>query len=318
MDSPAVNEVCCELSLSIPFGPGTCRPMSLELIATPIGDAGDITLRAIESLKAADVVIGEERKEVSKLLKSLGIEGKRLELLNEHSKDEDVAELALLCRTLRVALVTDCGTPGFCDPGSRLVALCRAQGQAAARPLPGASSLMCLLSVSGRYLSEFLFRGFIPVEREARALALTEVSREKRPVILMDTPYRMGRLLSELAERMPSRRVLIGCDFTQENETVIEATAAELPALLGDRKAEFILALFPGEAALPARASVGAGGGAGAVERSNRTSSRPERPNSGGGGPSQPAGSSRPGGGSSRPGGAGPKPGRKFTPGRRK
>ncbi len=90
--------------------------MALQLIATPLGHAGDITLRAIEALREADIVVGEERKEVSKLLKALGIEGKRLELLNEHSKDEDVRELAGLCRTQKVALVTDCGTPGFCDP----------------------------------------------------------------------------------------------------------------------------------------------------------------------------------------------------------
>ena len=96
--------------------------MSLHLIAVPIGDPGDITKRAIDTLSTADVVIGEERREVSKLLKSLGIEGKRMELLNEHSSDAGVADLAELCRTVRVALVSDCGTPGFCDPGARLVA----------------------------------------------------------------------------------------------------------------------------------------------------------------------------------------------------
>jgi 16S rRNA (cytidine1402-2'-O)-methyltransferase len=222
--------------------------MSLELIATPIGDPGDITLRAIDTLKAAEVVIGEERKEVSKLLKALGIEGKRLELLNEHTRDEDLADLVGLCRTMRVALVTDCGTPGFCDPGARLVALCRAEGLTS-RPIPGASSLMCLLSVSGANMREFLFRGFLPADRDERATALSELAREKRPVILMDTPYRMGKLMAELAERFPARRVLLGCDFTQPTESVYEATARDLPALIGERKAEFILALYPAEPA---------------------------------------------------------------------
>ena len=224
--------------------------MSLELIATPIGDPGDMTLRAIEVLRAADVVIGEERKEVSKLLKRLGIEGKRLELLNEHTRDEDLGDLVSLCRTSRVALVTDCGTPGFCDPGARLVELCRKEGLSS-KPIPGASSLMCLLSVSGSNLREFLFRGFLPAEKEERGLALNELIREKRPVVLMDTPYRMGRLLAELAERFPARRVLLGCDFTQESETIIEAFARDLPALTGERKAEFILILYPGESAAP-------------------------------------------------------------------
>ena len=122
--------------------------MPLKLVATPIGDPKDITLRAIDVLKEADVVIGEERREVSKLLKSLGIEAKMLELLNEHSRDNDVTDLLELCRTKSVALVTDCGTPGFCDPGARLVAACRREG-ILSTPVPGASSLMCLLSVSG-------------------------------------------------------------------------------------------------------------------------------------------------------------------------
>lgn len=220
--------------------------MALELIATPIGDAGDITLRAIETLKAADVVIGEEFKEVSKLLKSLGIEGKKLEVLNEHSREEDVRDLAELCKTQRVALVTDCGTPGFCDPGARLVAVLRTLG-ISTRPVPGPSSLMCLLSVSGSDLRQFLFRGFLPVDKDERARAMSELARERRPVILMDTPYRLGRLLSELAEKFPERRVLLGCDFTQNTETVIEAKASALPQLVGERKAEFILALYPGE-----------------------------------------------------------------------
>ena len=260
--------------------------MSLELVATPIGAAGDISLRAIEVLKAADVVIGEERKEVSKLLKALGIEGKRLELLNEHTRDNELTEMVNWCRTSRVALVTDCGTPGFCDPGARLVALCRPAGVVSS-PVPGASSLMCLLSVSGSDMRSFLFRGFLPADREERASALAELSREKRPVILMDTPYRLGKLLAELSERFPTRRVLLGCDFTQATESVFEALASELPALVGERKAEFILALYPGEpglsvAPVPPRV-------------------KPER--------------SRPGAGAGGGSGGG---GRKFTPGRRR
>ena len=216
----------------------------LELIATPIGDVGDITLRAIEALKLADVVIGEERKEVSKLLKRLGIEGKRMELLNEHSRDEDLRELAALCGQHRVALVTDCGTPGFCDPGAKLVALLRPRG-VKIRPLPGASSLMCLLAMSGRDLREFVFRGFLPAEREERARALNELGREKRPIILMDTPYRLSRLLSELAAKWPTRRALLGCDFTLSTERVWEDDLATLAKRVADQKAEFMLVVWP-------------------------------------------------------------------------
>lgn len=281
--------------------------MALELIATPLGDAGDITLRAIEILKAADVVIGEERKEASTLLKALGIEGKRLELLNEHSKEEEVRELAVLCKTLRVALITDCGTPGFCDPGARLVAMCRSQG-ISSKPIPGASSLMCLLSVSGSDMRQFLFRGFLPAEREERRQALNELARELRPVILMDTPYRLGRLLSELAEVFPERRVLLGCDFTQSTETVIEAKASALPALVGERKAEFILALYPGatDEKFQARAP------------RERSASSAAKPRSAGPKKRKPQGGYRAGSNNDSRPGQSPAPKRKFTPGRRK
>lgn len=218
--------------------------MSLNLIAIPIGNSKDISLRAIETLASSDVIIGEERREVSKLLKSLGIEGKRLELLNEHSSDDDVLDLAKLCRESKVALVSDCGTPGFCDPGARLVAACRID-RIASSPVPGASSLMCLLSMCGMNMREFLFRGFLPAERDERSAALNELNREVRPIVLMDTPYRLKRLLDELALKWPDRRALIGIDFTQPSERVIEASLKSLPNLVGDQKAEFIMVVFP-------------------------------------------------------------------------
>lgn len=218
--------------------------MSLQIIATPIGHPQDITLRAIEALKIAEVVIGEERAEVSKLLKRLEITGKRLELLNEHSKDEDVTELLALCKSMKVALVSDCGTPGFCDPGSRLVRACRAAG-VNVEGLPGASSLMTLLSLNGTDLREFVFRGFLPAEREERTQALNELKREGRAVVLMDTPYRMGRLLSELAEAFGERKALIGLDLTQETEKVLEGPLSKLAKDLEGQKAEFILLLHP-------------------------------------------------------------------------
>jgi len=229
--------------------------MALYLIAVPIGNPGDITARAIDALKTADVVIGEERKEVSKLLKSLGIEGKRLELLNEHSSDADVEELLRLCHDHNVALVSDCGTPGFCDPGARLVAGCRTK-LIANSPLPGASSLMCLLSICGHDMREFLFRGFLPAEREERKQALNELDRERRPVIFMDTPYRLGRLLTELAGKWPERQAVLGCDFTQSTETVFEARLKDLPQLVAERKAEFIIAVYPGANEVIKRAPV--------------------------------------------------------------
>ena len=100
----------------------------LTLIATPIGRTDEITLRSLELLKTADVVICESTKETSKLLKQLEIKAKRYEVLDEHSTADDVKILAQLCKDLNVVLVSDCGTPGFCDPGFQVVELCRKNG----------------------------------------------------------------------------------------------------------------------------------------------------------------------------------------------
>ena len=217
--------------------------MSLFVIATPIGHAKDISLRAIETLQAAEVVIGEEFKEVSKLLKGLDIKGKPLEVLNEHSTPEDVQNLLKLCQTKMVALVSDCGTPGFCDPGAALINLCR-KNTVEVRTLPGASSIMGLLSLSGERINQFIFRGFLPAENEARAAEIKKLKIEKRPMILMDTPYRLKKLLTELSEAMPNRRALLACDLTQETEMVAEALVKDLSSKLIKDKAEFMLLLF--------------------------------------------------------------------------
>lgn len=217
--------------------------MSLSVIATPIGDAKDISYRAVETLRDADVVIGEEFKEVSKLLKGLDIKGKPLEVLNEHSKPEDVEALLKLCLEKKVALVSDCGTPGFCDPGAALISLCR-KNKIEVRTLPGASALMGLLSLSGERINQFIFRGFLPAENEARAAEIKKLKVEKRAIVLMDTPYRLKKLLSELSEAMPNRKALLTCDLTQETEVVVEALVKDLGAKLVKDKAEFMLLLF--------------------------------------------------------------------------
>src|SRR5690606_7703502 len=117
--------------------------MSLNVVATPIGPLDDITLRALQCLKDADLVIGEERKVTLQRLKHWGLLPKPIRLLNEHTEPDEVEELADLCRTQNVALISDCGTPGFCDPGADLVRLCR-EKKIEIRALPGASSLLSL------------------------------------------------------------------------------------------------------------------------------------------------------------------------------
>jgi 16S rRNA (cytidine1402-2'-O)-methyltransferase len=218
--------------------------MSLYLVATPIGNSEDISLRGLAALKAAEVIILEERKEGTAFLRTHGITGKQYEQLNEHSKDDDLNFLLELCRTKNVALITDCGTPGFADPGADLVRLCR-KNKIAIQTAPGASSLMTILSLSSQRLNSFLYRGFLAVDTDLRRQQWAELKKEKQAVILMDTPYRLQRTVSELAEFFAGRKVLIGIDLTQESESIHEGLGSELKDQIQVSKAEFIVLIYP-------------------------------------------------------------------------
>lgn len=237
---------------------------ALYLIATPIGDDGDLSARATKLLLDAKLVIGEEFRPLTTILKRIGRprlmpdpkakppELPDLEVLNEHSKPEDVKYLADRVIAIHkaggfTALVSDCGTPGFCDPGAPLVAELRRRGFRSSAA-PGASALMCLLSLCGVRLDQFVFRGFLPASRDERELAMKEVVRETRAIIVMDTPYRLEKLLGELASAMPQRIATLGCDFTSSQESVYSGSLQELmktwsakPA--DQRKAEFMIML---------------------------------------------------------------------------
>lgn len=214
--------------------------MALYVVATPIGNLEDVSRRALRLLGECTLVIGEERKEASKLLKFLDLHQKPIAELNEHSKAKDWNELVDACARESVVLVSDCGTPGFCDPGAELVAACRKRG-VPVFSVPGPSSLAAFLSVCGQRLEEFVFRGFLPANREDRGRAMQSLKNESRPVILMDTPYRLGRLLNELAEMDRSRKITLGMDLSTDREQVVTATADSLAEQFGDKKSEFML-----------------------------------------------------------------------------
>ncbi|MGE3975579.1 MAG: 16S rRNA (cytidine(1402)-2'-O)-methyltransferase [Bdellovibrionales bacterium] len=216
--------------------------MSLYIVAIPIGNRADLTDRARQVLTEADVVIGEEKRELLPFLKTLGLQNKFHEFLNEHSKKEELTELVKLCETKKVALVSDCGTPGFCDPGAQLVALCR-QKKIPVVPVPGASSLMTLLSVSGLPMKQFVFLGFLSSDKPEREVQLRDLKNEKRATVLMDTPYRLSRLLSELAQLFPERKAVLGLNLTQETEQILHAPLKQLSETFKEQKAEFILIL---------------------------------------------------------------------------
>jgi 16S rRNA (cytidine1402-2'-O)-methyltransferase len=216
----------------------------LSIVATPLGHPDDLSIRALKILKECDVVICESTKETSKLLRHHGISGKKYEVLNEHSQSNDVTYLVNLCEILHCALVSDCGTPGFCDPGSDLVKALRKR-KIPMHLVPGPSSIAALLSVSGIKNSEFLFIGFVPAESEARERkwkdVILENSSRLRPFVVMDTPYRLTRTLDDLARHFPKRKCILMIDVSLESELIVEEFPAVLLQKFRDQKAEFMI-----------------------------------------------------------------------------
>jgi 16S rRNA (cytidine1402-2'-O)-methyltransferase len=219
--------------------------MSLTVVATPIGNYLDITLRAIETLKSCDAIICEELKPARVLLKRIGIEpsSKLLYQLNEHSKTPELPEYLNLCREKNIALISDCGTPGFCDPGSQLVNLCMLE-KIKVDVNPGASSLMTLLSIAGTDLNEFYFVGFLPAEKIARNLKISDLKKIRKPLVIMDTPYRLKATLQDFALASPNSQAILGIDLTGENHKVLRGKMTQLSSLELS-KAPFVLILFP-------------------------------------------------------------------------
>ncbi|OYZ23979.1 MAG: methyltransferase [Bdellovibrio sp. 28-41-41] len=220
----------------------------LTLVATPIGDYDEITLKALTTLKEAEVIICESTKETSKLLRHHGISGKTYEVLDEHFLKEDLQKFTDLCRDKKVALVSDCGTPAFCDPGSDLVEQCRKEG-IEIRNCLGASSLMGLISLSGLKLHEFLFRGFVPQETGARNEAYknlqAELKQTKRAVVLMDTPYRLQKMISELESFFGDHFIVLATDLGTAEEQILTGVPGAVKNKLTKTKAEFMILVKP-------------------------------------------------------------------------
>ncbi|OQW52178.1 MAG: hypothetical protein A4S09_09260 [Proteobacteria bacterium SG_bin7] len=213
-------------------------------MATPIGNPKDISLRALEYLRTCDVIIGEEKRELQKFLKMNDIEVGAIELLNEHSTASDLKKLVTLAKEKKVALISDCGTPAFCDPGANLVAACYGSG-ITVTTLPGASSVMAALSLSGFELSEFVFRGFLSQKTEERAKEVKSLLKERRAIVLMDTPYRLEKLVVELSAEMPKREVFLAANTTQRDEWSFRGQIESLLPKVSGKKAEFVLVLGP-------------------------------------------------------------------------
>ncbi len=218
-------------------------PGTLYLVATPIGNFEDITLRALTVLRSVDLVVYEERREGERLLRHFQIQ-KPVETLNEHN--EAAASFNIL-RHLKegkaIALVSDCGTPVFSDPGQLLVRKAIEQNVKIV-PIPGASSLMPALTVTGFSIDQFLFYGWLSPKKERRRAELRQLMNERRTIVLMDTPYRLVPLLRDLAETFgATRRICVAYNLTMPDEHLFYGSAEELYRELSARelKGEFVV-----------------------------------------------------------------------------
>jgi 16S rRNA (cytidine1402-2'-O)-methyltransferase len=207
----------------------------LVLVSTPIGNLGDLSPRAVEALRASALICCEDTRHSGKLFSHAGISGVRLAVANEHTEATRTDEvLALLGAGSDVAVVTDAGTPGISDPGSRLVrAAIDAGFQVTA--VPGPAAVIMALVVSGFDTARFVFEGFVPRSGRERAERLAEIAAERRTVVLYEAPHRVERTVTDLAAACGAdRRVVLARELTKLHEEIWRGTLAEAVAHVTD------------------------------------------------------------------------------------
>lgn len=213
----------------------------LYIVATSIGHKDDITLRAINTLKEVDVVICEEHRIGQRLLKSYSID-KPLMIINEHNEREEAEKILVEAMTGKdFALISDCGTPIFSDPGRHLINVFTEMGLKVI-PIPGVSSLITAISVCKFDLRHFLFVGFLSPKSELRTTTLENYKKMNHPLILMDTPYRLTKTLEDvLAVFGKNQAICLACDLTLPSEMILHSTIEDTLKRFNGLKKEFIL-----------------------------------------------------------------------------
>jgi 16S rRNA (cytidine1402-2'-O)-methyltransferase len=223
---------------------------TLYIVATPIGNLEDITLRALRILREVDRIACEDTRQTRKLLDRHGI-SKPLVSYHEHNEQARAEELLReLEAGSNIALVSDAGTPLIADPGYRLVAQARAQGVTVS-PIPGASALVSALSASGLATDSFFFGGFLPAKKTQRRKTLEAMKSYSATLVFYEAPHRIVEALEDIAEVLGPHRVTIGRELTKIHEEFIAGEAAELLEALEKRpplKGEITLMISKGDA----------------------------------------------------------------------
>src|SRR2546421_4897947 len=215
---------------------------TLFLVGTPIGNLGDLSDRARETLASVDVVAAEDTRRTGVLLKRFGIEARMVSLheANERVRTEDLA--ARLRAGEDVAMVSDAGMPGLSDPGFRLVRACIEEG-IEVRVVPGPSAAIAALVVSGLPTDRFAYEGFLPRRAGDRRARLEALAEDPRTIVLFESPRRVAATLSEAAEVLGDRRAAVARELTKLHEEVLRGRISELLLSLGHLRGEVVIVL---------------------------------------------------------------------------
>lgn len=232
------------------------------MVATPIGNLEDISLRALRILKEADLIACEDTRQTIKLLSHFNLQ-KKLVSYHEHNEITRAAELVIdLEQGAKVALVSDAGTPAISDPGHRLVSLCLRHGIEVV-PVPGASAFVAALAASGMAIEEFTFIGFLPARQSQRRKALRGLLHEPRMIVLYEAPHRLLETLEDALEILGNRPAVIAREITKMYEEFLRGHLEDLLAGVRTRapRGEITLLIGPPDAAAPTEKSPRDAGG---------------------------------------------------------
>lgn len=219
----------------------------LLVVGTPIGNLGDLTPRAADALRSADLVVAEDTRLAARLLAHLGVRRPTV-AFNEHAPEGRLGELlARLAAGATLALTTDAGMPAVSDPGARLVAAAREAG-AGVEVIPGPSAVTAAIAAAGVEATGFLFGGFLPARpasarRAALERLLSAAGAIGLPLVLFEAPHRIGALLSSLAQAVPEARVALCRELTKLHEQVLDGSPAEVAAQLREPRGELTLVI---------------------------------------------------------------------------
>ena len=213
---------------------------SLYVVATPIGNLEDITLRAIKILKEVDLIAAEDTRHTLKLLNHLNISKP---LISYHRHSEESREDTIIHKLENgenVALVSDAGTPGICDPGEILIKKC-IEKQINVIPIPGACAFVNALIASGLDTKEFIFFGFLPMQKKLRKNKLEEIKKSQKTILLYEAPHKLKKTLIELKEIISDRKIVIARELTKIHEEFLRENINELINISDSLKGEFVI-----------------------------------------------------------------------------